>query len=237
MQRPSDHHTSEDTLTLCECLVNIQTSQSTNLPIRESKIWVLEPLMTHITIHDLKDKTIVTLLAFSTARAPIYNHLKEHGTKIVAVDPDVDSVSSHFPSVTHWIEHDPTDVDGLEEKLRDSEIPVDAIMAFDEFAVYQSTVLAERFGLAPTPLSSSMLSTIHTKSTFRKWCELNDLAVPRSVAIHHRNDDSVKLARRRGLEFPIVAKPSPGAGSHLVQRVDNATELEEAVEKIWREVR
>lgn len=181
---------------------------------------------------------VVLLLRVSgPARIPIYRHFRKIGLTLVVVHPIAnDNFAGCFD---HWIYHDTNDVEALDRVLT-AELPrllggsghVDAIISFDEYGVYPAACLAVRRGLRPIPLSPSALQTTSVKSAFYALCTQHGINVPRS-AVLRTPSDPVDEHFLRDMQFPVVIKPSPGAGSLLAKLCVSMGELRSQARHMW----
>lgn len=182
----------------------------------------------------LESRSVVFLRTSSVARIPVYAHLRSLGLKMVVVHPNLnDAFEGLFD---HWIVHDTNDIDALERVL-DTELPrlgvcPDAILSFDEYAVYPAACLAQRRGLRPIPLPPSAIAHTSVKSDFRSFCDAHGINSPRYCPVRSCTDDLDALMR--GMTFPVVVKPSPGAGSLLAKLCGTMEELAQHAAHMWR---
>ncbi len=97
----------------------------------------------------------------------------------------------------------------------------DGVITFSESAVVTVAVVAEALGLPGIPVEAAVRS--RNKYLMRRAYEEGDVPVPR-----YRLVESVGEALAGGAEFgyPLIIKPTMGAGSHFVFRVDDARALE-----------
>ena len=182
-------------------------------------------------------RVIVLIRVSGPARVPVYKHLKECGCVLVVVHP---VANDNFAGIfDHWIYHDTNDVEVLDKVLR-AELPrllggdghVDGIVSFDEYGVYPAACLAVRRGLRPIPLSPESLQTTSVKSAFRAFCAKNGIRSPGSAVIR-TPADAIDEALLGKIQFPVVIKPSPGAGSLLAKKCESLAELQEHARKTW----
>ena len=189
------------------------------------------PVTTHAT------HTVVFLRTSSTARLPVYEELAAKGYNLVMIHPSVSFDFSH--AFSHWIECETNDVDQVEAALRSAMkvhgFTPDAIISIDEYGVYPAACLAERFGKRPLPLPPAGLRVTTVKSAFRDWCAEYNIGSPKNAKLGSPNDPIA--AAVADLKFPVVVKPSPGAGSMLTKRCDTIDELEACVPGMWLELR
>ena len=189
------------------------------------------------SLGDLSGRRIVMIRVSGPARAPIYTHLRNRGCVLIMVHP---VVNDNFAGIfEHWIYHDTNDVEALDRVLA-AELPrllggdghVDAIVSFDEYGVYPAACLAVRRGLRPIPLSPAGLQTTSVKSAFRAFCAKNGIRSPRSAVIQ-TPADAVDEALLGPMQFPVVVKPSPGAGSLLAKLCVSLSELRQHAGVMW----
>ena len=187
--------------------------------------------------NELHGRTVVLIRTSSIARVPVYSHLKDAGLRLIMVHP---VVNDNFAGIfEHWIYHDTNDVEALDRVLA-AELPrllggdghVDAIVSFDEYGVYPAACLAVRRGLRPIPLSPAGLQTTSVKSAFRAFCAKNGIRSPRSAVIQ-TPADAVDEALLGPMQFPVVVKPSPGAGSLLAKLCVSLSELRQHAGVMW----
>lgn len=181
----------------------------------------------------LAGKTVVVLRTSSVARIPVYEHLRSLGLCMILVHP---FHNSNFDGLfDHWLQHDTNDVDALfaflTTRLAELRIVPDAVISFDEYAVYPAALIAERLGKRPIPMPSAAMRTTNVKSKFREFCYQVGLNAPRSKALHSRDVDAA--AELSSLEFPIVLKPSPGAGSLLAKCCDTLADALDYLPRMW----
>lgn len=179
-------------------------------------------------------KTIVLIRTSSVARIPVYKHIRSLGIRIIIVHPFVNPAFEGC--YDDFIVHDTNDIDALEKAIvsfqaENGIADIDAILSFDEYGVYPAAVLSERRNKRAIPLSPSALQSTSVKSVFREFCDAHGISSPASVAIHSPTDDiDEKIA---GLVFPVVIKPSPGAGSLLAKLCSSPMDLKRHAHFMW----
>lgn len=222
----------------------------------------------------MEGKVVVLLRTSSVARAPMYHHLRYRlGLTLVVVHPC--RPAEGFADVFHyWLQHDTCDIETLRPALRafleaHALVP-DAIVSFDEYAVYQATVLAEEHGLQCVPLPPAEVQRTNVKASFRGFCQDVGIISPAAVVLprlperappnrdvgastsadeHESHALSlssscaasigeveahiVSCMAAAGLSFPLVLKPSPGAGSLLARRCDTLREAATHALTMW----
>jgi biotin carboxylase len=186
---------------------------------------------------DCCGRVVLLLRVSGPARVPVYKHFRRLGITLVVVHPVTnDNFAGCFD---HWIYHDTNDVEALDRVLA-MELPrllgadgrVDAILSFDEYGVYPAACLAVRRGLRPIPLSPASLQTTSIKSAFRALCAAHGIRSPGSAVLRSPSDP-VDEALLRGMHFPVVIKPSPGAGSLLAKLCLSLQDLQQHATHMW----
>ncbi|RNF26277.1 biotin carboxylase [Trypanosoma conorhini] len=191
----------------------------------------------------MEGKVVVLLRTSSVARAPVYRHLRDKGVVLVLVHPVHPAVA--FDGVFHYhLLHDTNDVDALEPVLGRflslHELSPDAVISFDEYGVYPAAVLAQRMGFRPVPLPPEKLRRTNVKSLLREDCAREGITSPLAGVLPRPPAGEVDLLAhvRRvlaavGVEFPLVLKPSPGAGSLLAKLCSSAEEVRDHALVMW----
>lgn len=173
----------------------------------------------------LSGKLIILVRTSSKARVPVYESLHRAGVGIIMVHPFLLKDIQTF--IRHWIITETFDIPRLISRvssfLSDMSIFPDACFSFDEYGVYPAACLAESLGLRPIPLPSKCIRSLMVKSEFRMWCEKHNLPTPKYVIIE--SPELIEpVISSSALEYPIVVKSSPGAGSILVKLCSNSQE-------------
>lgn len=211
----------------------------------------------------MNGKVVVFLRTSSVARLPLYRRLRSLNVTLVLVHPftplpEFDGVFSH------WLKHETSDVDevhlALSAFLASCGLVPDAVVSFDEYAVYQAAVIAARLNLTPIPLPPAAVLQNNLKDMFRLFCSEHGIPSPKSVPLPvaavlptpgevnncASDADALSMAFEKArpvlvkaisktleaeaLAFPVVLKPSPGAGSLLTRLCPT---LHDAVEHVW----
>lgn len=187
----------------------------------------------------MEGKVIVFFRTSSVARAPVYAHLRARGLTLVLVHP-ISLLPPAFSGLFHYhLCADTCRVDVLlpvlTAFLAEAHLTPDAIVSFDEYAVYTAAVAAAHFGLRSLPLPPAQLQENNLKASFRLFCQRHQLTAPKGPIVLEQplwwrdcTQDSgawerllTYAAEALGpLTLPVVLKPSPGAGSLLVRRCD-----------------
>lgn len=203
---------------------------------------------------DMEGKSVVLIRTSSIARAPIYAHLRSLGLKLIIVHPEP-PLAEFDGLFNEWLQCETHNVAHLQVVLRaflsKKKLHVDAIISFDEYGVYPAAMLAEAFQLRAIPLSARRLRQTNDKSRFRRFCERHHVSSPRSRKlscpasverllydnIHkHIHEQLIQYVTEltHGMQFPLIVKPSVGAGSLLVRQCANIDELAAHAIESWR---
>ncbi|KAG5466261.1 hypothetical protein LSCM4_01406 [Leishmania orientalis] len=136
----------------------------------------------------------------------------------------------------------------------------DAVVSFDEYGVFPAAALAARMNLTPVPLPPTAVLQNNLKDLFRLFCREHGISSPKSVPLPVASvlpalgemgsldcspaalsasfekirpaltECVAKTMEAAALAFPVVLKPSPGAGSLLTRLCYT---LEDAVAHVW----
>lgn len=178
--------------------------------------------------YDLVGKTILLVNTGSTDSTGaehkrfIIKRIAELGVEVVAVNEKVNQKSR---CIKDWILADLADhqvvIKKIEEFIANNPtIKVDGVVTFYEDAVLLVSKIVDRFRLAGVPYRTADI--VRNKYKFRSFCANHQLPMPNFVKISKVSDlDIVK----EKLEFPIVLKPTYGASSAFVLKVEQADEL------------
>lgn len=110
----------------------------------------------------------------------------------------------------------------------------DAVFTYDDYSVIVAAHLAAAFGLPGTPPAA--VERAKDKSAFREICTSNGLPAPRFIRIDAQKSDVEALLATARLSFPVVLKPTHGAGSVLVRRADDIGELKQTIQSYAQSV-
>ncbi|ORC92253.1 biotin carboxylase [Trypanosoma theileri] len=196
-------------------------------------------------MRELEGKIVVLLRTSSVARAPVYRHLRAMGVLLLLVHPTPPAPA--FDGLfLHQLTHDTHDPEALlpalTQFLADLNLTPDAVISFDEYAVYPAAVIAQQMGFRPIPLPPQELRGVSVKSIFRSWCRAHGVASPASVVLTRPSPEQqenlqthiAEVLQQAGLTFPVVMKPCPGAGSLLAKLCFNVEEVREQALVMWR---
>ena len=191
--------------------------------------------------HDLEGKVLVFLRTSSIARIPMYEHLRDVCKAILVMVHPVRKPD--FDGLFHlWIEEDTNDVEKLEKAIKEAlaakNLVADAVCTYDEYGVFPAAHLSINMGNRPMPFSPEKICMTNIKSDFRAECKRIGLSSPKSVALRQsmyadKNFDPIAYLHAEGLSLPVVAKPSPGAGSLLARLCSSDDELREHLLTTW----
>ncbi|KEG11284.1 biotin carboxylase [Trypanosoma grayi] len=192
---------------------------------------------------EMQGKVIVLLRTSSTARAPVYRHLREAGVVLVLVHP-VRPATAFDGVFHHHLLHDTNDVAALQPALKqflaERALIPDAVISFDEYAVYPAAVVAQSMGCRAIPLSPEKLRVTNVKSLFRERCAKEGIASPVATVLtrppaglHDLQEHIQRVLGTAGLTFPVVLKPCPGAGSLFTRLCNNVEEVRDQALTMW----
>lgn len=181
---------------------------------------------------ELSGKTVVFLRTSSVARIPVYQHLRALGLRMIVVHPFLNSAFDGC--FDQWIESDTCDPAAVDAALTaNGVVCADAYISFDEYAVYPAAVLSEMRNHRPIPLPSEQLKQTSIKSAFRRFCVEHNITAPKAVPILTPEDDIAALLTGANIQFPVVIKPSPGAGSLLAKLCTSLVDLKHHARYMW----
>lgn len=120
----------------------------------------------------------------------------------------------------------------VETALAEADIKVDGVHSPYEQGIVVASTIANHLGLAGNPVKA--YTTARDKSATREACRAEGIPMPRSgVAIS--KDELTKVTEHVG--FPVIIKPSSGAGSCGVFRANSLEEAHEAFDKIEEDLK
>jgi len=133
-----------------------------------------------------------------------------------------------------WIISDTCDAVQVDSVLTAAGITdADAYLSFDEYAVFPAAVLSEMRNRRPIPLPSEQIKQTSVKSAFRRFCVEHGISAPKAVPVLTPEDDIAALLATADISFPVVIKPSPGAGSLLAKLCATLAELKHHARYMW----
>eukprot|EP00960_Hanusia_phi_P038378 753404-Hanusia_phi.AAC.6 len=158
-------------------------------------------------------------------RRKLYLSIKKLGITLSCASP---VISKQFKDVIGtWLTYSPEQSliktnEELLKKISMLKFQFDAVTTFDEFGVQLASMLAASLDLPGIPLQ--VVQCCQNKTSFREFCRSKALPFARFASLSC--GDSIHSAE---IKYPAVLKPANGAGSHFVQRVDNAAQLRDAM--------
>eukprot|EP00242_Pyramimonas_sp_CCMP2087_P009559 CAMPEP_0198219106 /NCGR_PEP_ID=MMETSP1445-20131203/72564_1 /TAXON_ID=36898 /ORGANISM="Pyramimonas sp., Strain CCMP2087" /LENGTH=379 /DNA_ID=CAMNT_0043896405 /DNA_START=158 /DNA_END=1294 /DNA_ORIENTATION=- len=121
--------------------------------------------------------------------------------------------------------------DRVTEWMARTGMRIDGVLCYDEFGVEIAAMLCERLSLPGTPLSTVLAA--RSKYSFRKRCEQHGIMSVGQELISNQSELEAFVEQKEcPLRFPCVLKPTKGAGSWHVRRVDRRSELTQ----IWQQL-
>lgn len=128
------------------------------------------------------------------------------------------------PYVDDWIVADPVEPSVETVNLVRTRLPrVDGVWTYDDYSVVLAAHLARAFGLVG--LDPDGAAQMRDKAAFRRACTERGLPAPRSVRLDPAMGEAAAALVAAGIAYPVVIKPTHGAGSVLVRRIDGAAQL------------
>ena len=132
------------------------------------------------------------------------------------------------PYVDDWLEADSVRPSDETVKHVRARLPkLDGVYTYDDYSVIVAAALSEQLGFPG--LSRAVAERAKDKSAFRKLCVSRGLPAPGFV---HSDPQFLHVSAQvlaAGLSFPVVVKPTHGAGSVFVRRANDVAELESAL--------
>eukprot|EP00959_Pyramimonas_sp_CCMP1952_P295073 6171590-Pyramimonas_sp.AAC.1 len=108
---------------------------------------------------------------------------------------------------------------------------IDGVLCYDEFGIEIAAMLCDKLELPGTPLDT--VRSVRSKHAFRARCEEFGIQSVKREHISNESELEALLKRtERPLRFPCVLKPTKGAGSWHVRRVDQLSDLR----AVWDEL-
>lgn len=128
------------------------------------------------------------------------------------------------PYVDDWVEADSVRPStATVEKVRKEIGRPDGVFTYDDYSVIVAAHLAKSFGLVGVPPAAA--DRAKNKSAFRQLCADRGLPAPRFVRVDADEDGLESVLSDARISFPVVVKPTHGAGSVLVRRANDIIEL------------
>ena len=181
----------------------------------------------------LHGKTILAIFTSSADRRVIYKRLAtDLNVRIIMVSTEVKDWADPF--VAKWVIIQSVRIDLLVHDVLTSisDESIDGVVSFDEYGIYPCAHLAEKLGKAITPLPARDVMHTQDKALFRQWCHRVGLNSPREFQLQSIDELSAFTAKlskpasdSQRFCFPLIVKPSPGAGSSYVTKCETIDEL------------
>ena len=132
------------------------------------------------------------------------------------------------PYVDDWVEADSVRPSlATFEKVQTQIGRPDGVFCYDDYSVIVAAHLAHAFGLpGVNPVAAERAKN---KGAFRQLCADRGLPTPRFIVIDAAEDCLEAVLSEAQLFFPLVLKPTYGAGSVLVRRANDIKELKRAL--------
>ena len=182
-------------------------------------------------MNELAGKHLLVVGTGGVKRRPVLEALRALGLRRVTCLHDRPNWAA--PLVDEWIEADsvtwsPATLDLVRSRVRD----LDGVLTYDDYSVVVAAQLADALG--HIGISPETAKRAKNKPAMRSLCRERGLPAPRFAQLDPWSDDVASALARERISFPVVAKPSHGAGSVLVRRADDLGELERTL-RAYRE--
>lgn len=182
---------------------------------------------------DLEGKAILIVDTGPIKKRFIFQKLKKMGLRVICVNKEKNWAA---PYVDHWILSDTTNhretISSIEFFLKENpNEKISGVLTFWEDAVLLTSKIVDKFNFIGVPYH--IAKKVRNKYLFREFCQENDIPSPGHVLL--KNDKDLKLVKEN-LNFPVVIKPSYGAASSFVVRVNVEDELEEIYHFVKRNI-
>lgn len=182
---------------------------------------------------ELEGKTILVVNTGSIKKRFIFQKLKKLGLKVVVVNKEKNWAA---PYVDNWIISDTTNhretISSIETFIKENPLfKINGALTFWEDDVLLTSKIVDKFNLIGVPYH--IAKKVRNKYLFREFCQDNNIPTPAHILIKNEND--LKQVKDN-LNFPIVIKPSYGASSSFVVRVDSEEDLEDIYHFVKRNI-
>ncbi|MFA5076311.1 MAG: ATP-grasp domain-containing protein [Patescibacteria group bacterium] len=170
----------------------------------------------------LEGKVILIVNTGPIKKRFILQRLKKLGLTIVCLNKEKNWAQIY---VDHWIIADNTNHTEAIQAIKDFIVnnpttKINGVFTFWEDEVLLTSKIVDRFNLIGIPLNVAKIA--RNKFAFREFCAANGLPTPKHTIIRSTEDINNLPA---DFSFPVVLKPSYGASSAYVVRVNNKGEL------------
>ena len=153
---------------------------------------------------------------------PVIEAAHRHGIHVITVDYLPDNIAHKYSDEYHNVSI--IDKDAVLELAQ--ELQIDGIMSFAvDPGVVSAAYVAEKMGL-PFQCSYEAACILQNKSKFRRFLADNGFNVPNARG-YSEGDDAIKDIDY--FNWPVIVKPVDSAGSKGVTRVDDPTDLPDAI--------
>jgi biotin carboxylase len=192
------------------------------------------------TEYSLAGKTLLVVKSGSASRREVLEDLLATGVTVVCmneqvapwardlisewiIDPMVDAKIG-LSHVQHWLAEHPL-------------VSFNGVLCYDEYGVSLASQLAAGLGLPW--MKPELVETFRNKFKFREWCVENGVASPRFVRLNGAGTEVdtttpgalVSLMEQAGLTFPVVVKPTGGAGKYHVRIIHDEEALRATIDE------
>jgi D-alanine-D-alanine ligase len=168
----------------------------------------------------LYQKTLLVVNTGSTKKRFIFQRLKKLGLKVVVVNKEKNWA---IPYVADWILVDTTQHQEVIKKVGAylKKHHIDGVITFWDDDIQLAAKICDKFGFIGNSLEHARTS--QNKYLLRKFCHEHDLPAPHHILL--TSLEAVELAKKT-LQFPIVIKPTYGASSAYVIKVETPDDLD-----------
>lgn len=169
------------------------------------------------------DKTILLVNTGSIKKRFILRKLKKLGLTVVCLNKEKNWADKY---VNHWILADNTNHNESLQATREfidnnPKIKINGALTFWEDDVLLTSKITDKFNLIGIPFN--IAKKVRNKFLFREFCRKNEIPAPRHNIIIKSASNIANLPE--DFSFPAVIKPSYGASSAYVIKVNDKDEL------------
>ncbi|KKP37525.1 MAG: hypothetical protein UR28_C0029G0007 [Candidatus Peregrinibacteria bacterium GW2011_GWF2_33_10] len=177
----------------------------------------------------LHGKTILILNTGPHEKRFILERLKELGLNLVVVNKTKNWAED---CIDHWVITDNEDHDRALQDIANfmkvhSEIKIGGVMTFWEHDVLLASKLVDKYGFKG--ISWKVANKVRNKYLFREFCGQHDIPAPKHKLI--TNEVDLKYVSEN-FTFPLVMKPTLGAASCWVVKIESQADLKKTFEFI-----
>ena len=186
-----------------------------------------------------KGKKLVFVSCPYAASSVMHNYAKDVlGVELYILAPEADKFATQLVEEGTCVSHIAADTNSNEaiencvEAIKGTGIAFDGVFSMHEIAIPLVCGITDALKLpGNTALAAA---NARNKHRAREICRENNLNSPRFASVNSR-DDIAKAAEH--VKFPAVVKPSSGAGSEGVIRVDDVNELYACYDRILNDMK